>query len=163
MSKPCKRGNVGPRGPRGHCLCADCRSFNYAQDAGRRQRRKERKGRIDRNSPEYVAACMAHISTPEFREHFFSLFEERDGCWNWSNKPARDGYGVLNILERRHFAHRISWAIVNGRLPRPDECVCHSCDNPPCINPAHLWIGTQSDNAHDMHVNFLKVFVPKNA
>lgn len=69
-------------------------------------------------------------------------------CWEWGGARDRRGYGRLNILGKTALAHRISWEAFRG--PIPDGLhVCHSCDNPPCINPAHLFLGTDRDNIRD--------------
>lgn len=69
-------------------------------------------------------------------------------CWVWTAYCDRFGYGHSRFDGRVWSAHRISWTLING--PIPDGLwVLHACDNPPCVNPAHLWLGTAADNAHD--------------
>lgn len=83
---------------------------------------------------------------------FWSKVDKRghNDCWLW--KAARDkikGYGLFwfqEIAETK--AHRASWFLANGTLP-DDMCVLHSCDNPPCVNPAHLHLGTNEDNVRE--------------
>lgn len=80
-----------------------------------------------------------------------------DDCWNWKASCMRGGYGgfkyYINPLDRKTrkqiSAHRFSYIITNGDIPR-GLLVCHSCDNPKCCNPKHLFIGTQTDNMRDM-------------
>jgi len=80
-------------------------------------------------------------------EHEFWNLVQRGGpddCWPWAHTLFPNGYGYF----RRHLAHRVAYELANGPIPA-GLLVCHACDNPPCCNPAHLWLGTQSDNAQD--------------
>lgn len=74
-------------------------------------------------------------------------------CWPWLGR-TRYGYGIVTAPgahPRRFMAHRVAWTVANGEIP-PGLMVLHRCDNPPCVNPAHLFVGTQSDNMHDASV-----------
>lgn len=66
-------------------------------------------------------------------------------CWVWQGAKVKGGYGFVRIDGRPLLAHRVSWAQEHGPIP-DGLCVLHECDNPPCINPAHLHLGTRADN-----------------
>lgn len=73
-----------------------------------------------------------------------------DDCWLWTgciNKE--DGYGQVGIGGKKLKAHRVSWVIAHGEIPKGVD-VLHICDNPPCMNPHHLFLGTHTDNMLDM-------------
>lgn len=74
-----------------------------------------------------------------------------DDCWLWTDFCDRDGYGRFRHSPWRTMrAHRIAWMLANGVQIDAGIFVCHTCDNPSCVNPAHLWLGTCGDNARDM-------------
>lgn len=76
-------------------------------------------------------------------------------CWPWVGTVDSCGYGRIRCgslaNNTRHYrqVHRVVWEIVHGPIP-VGLCVLHHCDNPPCVNPQHLWLGTQQDNIADM-------------
>ena len=72
-----------------------------------------------------------------------------DGCWEWQGYRHDWGYGKLAYRTQYYYAHRVSYELHYG--PIPDGLhVCHTCDNPRCCNPAHLFVGTAKDNLSDM-------------
>ena len=77
--------------------------------------------------------------------------DKATGCWVWTGAHHVKGYGYIKIpLTRTQMpAARLSYLIHRGPIPE-GKCVLHRCDNPPCVNPAHLFVGTKMDNAIDM-------------
>lgn len=71
-----------------------------------------------------------------------------DGCWNWT-RGKRKGYGAINYMGRVWAAHRVAYELTKGAVP-PGLSVCHRCDNPACINPEHLFVGSHGQNMQDM-------------
>lgn len=72
-----------------------------------------------------------------------------DSCWLWLKASSPFGYGVIYDGTRNRMAHRMAWEIAHGPIPT-GLLVCHVCDTPACINPSHLFVGTQGDNINDM-------------
>ena len=71
-----------------------------------------------------------------------------DECWPWRGIIDSKGYGVFTAEQRKYGAHRIAYTLAKGPIPE-GLLVRHTCDNPPCCNPAHLLVGTQKDNIAD--------------
>lgn len=88
------------------------------------------------------------------KDRFESKFIKSDGCWIWigclRGKAAEgNNYGSFKIGQTNYLAHRVSYTLYKGEIPE-GLCVLHSCDNPLCVNPDHLSLGTHSQNMADM-------------
>jgi hypothetical protein len=95
----------------------------------------------------------------------FDKFVRRDadGCWRWTGGTSgakAGGHGQFWFGNRMVRAHRVAWELATGKSPGA-MCVCHRCDNPLCVNPDHLFLGTQTDNIADMVAKGRQQRVPR--
>ena len=79
---------------------------------------------------------------------FWSRVDKSGACWLWTAAKGRKGYGQMRISGKLRIAHRLSWELANGPIPG-GLFVCHRCDVTSCVNPAHLFLGTNRDNILD--------------
>lgn len=93
---------------------------------------------------------VSSLATNDERLRFRGWTITEFGCWEWNGRRDRKGYGVIATSKKKQvFAHRIAYEAWVGPIPEGLN-VCHECDNPPCINPEHLFLGTVRDNLLDM-------------
>jgi hypothetical protein len=86
----------------------------------------------------------------EVQTKFLDRIEKTEsGCWLWLGSKSCEGYGQVTIQGETIGTHRFSYLYFKGE-DSGDLLICHECDNPPCVNPKHLWLGTNSDNMQDM-------------
>ena len=106
-------------------------------------------------------------------ERFLSKVEKSDGCWLWTGYVMPNGYGKFGVTPQSvQLAHRVAWWLATGSWP--SDKILHRCDNRRCVNPAHLFEGSQLDNLRDMtakgrhwqtqktHCSFGHAFTPQN-
>lgn len=100
-------------------------------------------GRIERNKAR-------QYTYKQFCDIFWGKIQKSGSCWNWTGAKNQDGYGKVEsvLFKNLHSAHRIAWVLSCGEIPKGMQ-VLHRCDNPSCINPEHLFLGTHTDNVRD--------------
>jgi hypothetical protein len=88
-------------------------------------------------------------------DRFWAYVEKTNGCWFWTGAKTHGGYGVIRRRKAEGGelvrAHRLSYCMQKGNIP-PGMMVCHSCDTPSCVNPDHLFVGSQTDNMTDASI-----------
>lgn len=88
------------------------------------------------------------IKTLTLKEKYESKVIRSEGCWSWTASIDSKGYGKISHEGRFMIASRVSWILHRGDIPKGFG-VLHRCDNPPCTNPDHLFLGTQKENMQD--------------
>lgn len=100
------------------------------------------------------------------KKRFYQKFDKGNAsdCWEWKASIAGIGYGQIKLTGQRRqaYAHRVAYILENGDIPE-NMIVCHRCDNPKCVNPDHLFLGTQKDNMLDMKQKNRQTNGEKNA
>lgn len=91
---------------------------------------------------------MGPVSDTRLAERFWEKVDKTGDCWLWTACRTSKGYGQFGIGRRVYPAHRIAFALAFEKPP-DSLVVCHRCDNPPCVRPDHLFLGSQSDNLLD--------------
>lgn len=86
--------------------------------------------------------------TDEIARRFWTYVDKSSECWNWTGGTFGGRYGQFRVGARKVKAHRFAWVIAGNDIPL-GMILCHRCDNPRCVRPDHLFLGTHADNAQD--------------
>jgi hypothetical protein len=142
-------------------ICRKCRSssvveYNRKRAVSRRKYANEyarRTGKVKEYPCETCGKLCYKVYAKAFcSDHcrFLSYVDTSGSCWLWTGGVNRSGYGKFSIKENKNIsAHRASHILFKGEIPE-GKFVCHQCDIPGCVKPAHLWIGTHQENMKDM-------------
>lgn len=92
--------------------------------------------------------CERNMASEPLDVRLLRNVKKTDGCWLWTGYTSTFGYGMMRFMGKSQNAHRLSWQVHRGPIP-DGLSVLHKCDVPACVNPDHLFLGTQSDNMKD--------------
>jgi hypothetical protein len=158
----CAKGHAYPpdaiRGTDGGRLCRICIPDVMCRQCGLRPRSR-------RKHPFCSKTCSNAARARTLRERFHDFYQpgEPDACWPWQGSIDGGGYGVITDDNKRQLrAHRVAYELTHGVVP-PGKNVMHSCDNPPCCNPAHLRPGTVAENNEDKRLKNRHPYGSKSA
>lgn len=127
----------GPN-PSGLCLCGCGNATPIAPQSN------SKNGNVNGKPMRFVKG---HKISPN-AQTFWDYVQKSDGCWEWKGGKHSFGYGVLSVDGKSYLAHRHCYELHYGEI-QDDMEVCHKCDNPSCVRPDHLFVGSHDDNMKD--------------
>jgi|1185.fasta_scaffold02358_2 hypothetical protein len=127
------------------CKIPECERKRSARGWCNLHYQRWRKGTLSRPDP--FGSYRPRLTLPE--RLWSNVEKDANGCWNWQGTRRRKGYGQISAEGRVVSTHRLAYRLAHGEIP-DGMVVRHRCDNPPCINPDHLEVGTHADNSRDM-------------
>ncbi len=109
--------------------------------------------------------CSRPCWKADWPARFWAMVDKSADCWLWLGGTNESGYGLFqrdhrNPNHRQTTAHRVAYELTHGVCVLPTIVVCHTCDNPPCVRPQHLWLGTQSENLRDAYRKGRRLYTP---
>lgn len=99
------------------------------------------------HSARWVRTASLELKQISPKEKFMARVQKTKSCWLWKG-PTLKGYGRFHFNRKTYTSNRAAYILFKGEIPH-GLIVCHSCDNPSCVNPDHLWLGTNNDNCQD--------------
>lgn len=134
--------------PYGYCHCGCGQKTSIAKQS------YKSKGVVNGQPMRFIAHHNVRVQLP-VEERFWMKVNKSQGeerCWLWTAYKNESGYGQIRVGGKAYLAHRFAWQLINGEIPEGLH-VLHNCpdgDNPACVNPKHMFLGTQIDNNLDM-------------
>lgn len=129
------------------CIC-DCGNTVDVSTTSLNAGHKKSCGCLNTESRKKNVLKMGEANKKDVMKRFFSFVKKTKGCWNWIGDIGVGGYGRIWYNGKTVKAHRLSYEKFIGPIPE-GILICHTCDNPKCVNPKHLFLGTHQDNNSD--------------